>query len=159
MNYKHLLSEAQKRGLTNETKMWQSVALIGEGLDLLEDNHPEMYWKLMRKQHGIIYDCHYTEEFARHDIDKMMSIDRNGLTQRGEHWTKDEVLEATSGKSFPSGVTDCDKWVAFNAMWHDMHRKFDDEQILDIAYLFYFDDEDWKKPGSKVWEYISLNAE
>lgn len=152
-----MLMDAQKKGMTNEAKMWRSVASIGEGLDLLEETHPEMYWKIMRDQHRIMYDGHYSEEFAEHDIENMHSIDKNGTQVHGAHWTKADVVSATNGKTFHPGVTDCDKWVAYNAMWHDMHRKFDDAQILEIAYLFFFADEDWKEQGSKVWDYMSLN--
>ena len=58
--------------------------------------------------------------------------------------------------SFPSGVNKWDKLVAYNAAYADWSKKFDDAQILDIAYLFYFADEDWKHPSTKVWDYMCL---
>lgn len=155
MDYKKMLLEARKKGLTNESKMWQSIASIGEGLEMLEESHPDMYWGLMREQHCIMFDGHYSEEFAEHDICMMHSTDKNGTLYEGEHWTKADISSATQGMTFSSGVNDCDKWVAFNAMWHDMHKKFDDNQILDIAYLFFFNDEDWRKSGCKIWDYMS----
>lgn len=153
-----MIVEAKKKGLTNETKMWQSVAILGEGLDALKDAHPDLYWQIMRDQHRVMFDGHYSEEFARHDIDCMHSIDRSGLKHTGEHWTKEEVVSVTANKQFPQGVNECDRWVAYNAMWHDLNKKFDDGQIIEAAYLFYFADDDWVEKGSKVWDYISLNV-
>ena len=47
------------------------------------------------------------------------------------------------------------QYVAFNLMYSDLCRKFDDGQILDAAWLFYFADEDWPNGGStKVWDYV-----
>lgn len=157
MEYKQMILDARKKGLTNENKMWESIASINEGLVLLEQSHPDMYWKLMREQARIMFDGHYTEEFAKYDIDKMHSTDKAGAKHRGAHWSKEEVLAATASKTFPTGVTADDKWVAYNAMWHDLNSKFDDAQILDAAYLFFFADEDWAHPGTKVWDYMSIS--
>jgi hypothetical protein len=58
------------------------------------------------------------------------------------------------GKPMPAGVTDCDKWVAANAMWHDLNKKFDDGQVIHAAILFFLSDEDWPGQG-KIWEYMN----
>lgn len=159
MDFEKMITEAKKKGLTNETKMWQSVAILEEGLEALKESHPDVYWKIMRDQHRLMYDGHYSEEFAQYDIDRMHSTDRSGVKNHGAHWSKNEVVSATSNKPFPQGVTDCDKWVAYNAMWHDLNRKFDDTQILEAAYLFFFADEDWSEEGTKIWDYMSLSEQ
>jgi hypothetical protein len=65
------------------------------------------------------------------------------------------VEEATKGFIFPSGVNKWDKWVAFNAAYADFCKKFDDDQILEIGYLFYFADTDFSKEG-KIWLYMCM---
>ena len=83
-------------------------------------------------------------------------IDASGNALEGPHWTKAQILSATSALEFPKGTTDCDKYVAFNAAYADFCKKFSEEQIIYIAYLFYFKDEDWKSEG-KVWSYMKSN--
>lgn len=155
MKLRKMIQEATSRGRTDEGKMWLSVEALEPLLEKMEMAHPEEYWKFMREQHRILYDGHYSPEFAEWDVAQMHSTDRNGNIREGAHWTKDEVLQATEGMSFPSGVNDCDKWVAMNGAWHDFNKKFSDDQILEIGYSFFFDDEDWDG-DTKVWDYFSM---
>jgi hypothetical protein len=39
-------------------------------------------------------------------------------------------------------------------MWHDMRKAFADDQVLTIAWLFFFADEDYKGEG-KVWQFMN----
>ena len=146
--YKKMIEDAQAKGLGSEKVMWQSVGEIDDMLCLMKKEHPEMYWKFVRKQHGLLYNNHYTEDFARWDVEQMKPL--------GMYWTPVQVEDATKGMSFPSGVNKWDKFVAFNASYADWSKKFDDAQILEIAYLFYFADEDWKHPSTKIWDYMCL---
>ena len=50
---------------------------------------------------------------------------------------------------------DNNKYVAFNAMWHDMRGSLDDSQILVAAYNFYFADEDCDDTSPKIWRYMA----
>lgn len=154
MRYKKMIEDARQKGVASEESMWKSVADMDAMLESMKDTHPEMYWDMMRKTHENLYGPHYDEDFAEYDISKMESTDNSGMRKKGAHWSKDEVKAATMGKPFPSGTTDCDKWVAYNAAWHDFHKNFDDGQILDIAYLFFFADEDWHGEG-KIWDYMN----
>lgn len=148
--YKTMLLDAKKKGLTNESKMWESVADIEPILDKIEEEHPEMYDEFMCKQHKRIYGAHFTPDYAEEAIDKLKWTDKNGQQHTGAHWTKAQVLEATKSKPFAAGVTDCDKYVAFNAAYAKLNKKHDDEKILDIAYDFFFDD----NKSTKVWDYM-----
>jgi hypothetical protein len=62
-------------------------------------------------------------------------------------------VSATRNRSFPEGATDYDKWVAYNAAYADFCKQCSDSEILNIAYLFYFADED--APDGKVWKYMN----
>lgn len=153
MRYRKMVEEARKKGTATEQKMWESVANIDGLLEQMRDKHPEVYAKFMRDQHELLMGRHYDEEWAEADLSKLKYTDKNGVVKTTPHWTKGEVIAATSGKQFPPGTTDCDKYVAYNSMYADMSRKFTDEQILDAAYIFYFSDED--APDGKVWRYMS----
>ena len=92
---------------------------------------------------------HYDEEFARHDISKMLP--------RGEYWSLKQVEDATKGMSFPQGTTPCDKWVAFNAFANDLDGVLSDEDIIKVAYAFWFADKDWVGKWGKIWTYMCSN--
>lgn len=147
MDYKKMIEDAKQKGLTSEKMMWQSVDDIDEILCVLKKEHPELYWGFIRKQHGLLYGNHYTDEFAMWDIEQMKPI--------GMYWSKSQVEEATKGMSFPSGTTSCDKWVAFNSTKNDLNDVLTDEQILKVAHAFWFADKDWKGKN-KIWEYMEL---
>lgn len=151
--YKKMIEEARVAGKANEQAMWAEIDHVAELLGEIKSEHPEMYWEYIRKAHENMYGSHYTPEFAEYDIEQMHSTDASGVRHTGAHWTKQQVLSVWSGKLFPTGTTDCDKWVAANALWHDLHKKFNDEQVLEAAYLFFFADEDYTTNG-KVWDYM-----
>lgn len=102
------------------------------------------------------YGPHYTEEFAEIDVAKLKYTDASGNVVIDPHWTKSQILSATTAYKFPAGTTECDKYVVFNAAYADFSSKFTNEQILDIAYLFFFKEEDWKSEG-KIWTYMRSN--
>ena len=153
MDYKKMIEEAKRNGKATEAVMWASIETVNDMLEELREEHPEKYWAFMRRVHEDIYGSHYNEEFAKYDIEQMHSTDANGVKHMGAHWTKAEVTQALMGKAIPAEVTECDKWVAANAMWHDLRKVFDERQILNATVLFFFQDEDWEGHG-KVWEYM-----
>jgi hypothetical protein len=145
--YKKMIEDAQAKGLGSEKIMWQSVGEIDDILCVMKKEHPEKYWSFVRKQHGLLYNNHYTEDFAMWDVEQMKPL--------GMYWTKQQIEEATKGMQFPSGTTLCDKFVAFNAFKNDLNGVLTDEQILKTAHAFWFDDKDWKGKN-KIWEYMCL---
>ena len=142
-----MIEDAKAKGVTTEKMMWQSVDDLDELLCMMKKEHPKEYWHFMRKQHGILYGNHYTEDFAMWDVEQMKPL--------GMYWTKAQVEEATKGMSFPNGTTPCDKFVAFNAFANDLHDIIKDEDILKIAHAFWFADKDWHGKN-KIWEYMCL---
>ena len=145
-----MLMEAKKKGFTNESKMWESIADLDVILDKIEEEHPEMYEEFMCQQHKKLFGAHFTPDYADREIDKLKYTDKQGVQHTGAHWTKAQVLEATKPMSFAPGVTDCDKYVAFNAAYAKLNKKYDDSQILDIAYSFFFGD----NKATKTWDYM-----
>lgn len=148
-----MLEQAQKNGLSSEKVMWQSVDSINDMLCLVKKEHPNMYWDFIREQHGIIFGNHYSKEFAEYDVDNIEYTDKQGDKKHGAYWTAEQIEQATVSMKFPAGTTLWDKYVAFNVSHSDFCKKFDDAQILDIAFSFFFADEDWGTP-TKVWEYM-----
>lgn len=156
MTYKEMIEGAKAKGLASEKSMWQSVDSIDELLCVLKKEHPDMYWVFMRKQHGAIYNGHYSDEFAEYDVSMLMWKDKEGKKHEGAYWTKEQVKTVTAGKSFPTGTTECDKWVAYNVMYSDLCKELDNEEILKASYAFFFADDDFDYScGSKIWKYTS----
>lgn len=156
MSYRKLVQQARERGLNTERAMEASVNSVNDMLEELKDSHPELYSHFMTKTYEDLFGPHYNEEFASDAVAKLQYTDENGKRHVGPHWTMQEIVAATQGKVFPSGTTDFDKYVAYNAAYADFCKKFDEEDILDIAYLFFFADEDWHSSG-KIWTYMRSN--
>lgn len=156
MTYKQIVQQARDRGLNTERAMESSINSVSELLESMKDTHPEVYKQFLQKTHEDLFGPHYNDEFANEAVSALEYTDENGKHRTGPHWTKQEVITATQGKTFPNGTTDCDKYVAYNATYADFCKKFDEEDILDIAYLFFFADEDWKGKG-KIWTYMHSN--
>ena len=145
MHYKDMLHEAKAKGLTNESKMWESIEDMGELLEELKESNPDKYWKFMRKTHGLLHNNHYNEAFAKWDVEQLEPV--------GEYWSMKQIEDATKGMTFPQGTTLCDRYVAFNAFANDMHGVLPDDLILKSAYAFFFADKDWNGEG-KIWKYM-----
>lgn len=154
-----MVKAAKKNGTFAEKQMWDSVESVSELLDDIKDSHPERYWQFLREQAGIMNGCHYDREWAEYDVSQIVYTDKEGKKHAGAYWTCEQVEEATKGMTFPSGTTKYDKFVAFNLAYSDFCKKFDDAQILQIGYLFFFADEDWdgngKGSSTKVWDYVA----
>ena len=150
-----MVRDSVKSG-ANEQVMWHAVEVADNMLSEIKESHPERYDYYMRQMTQALFGCHYTESIAMSDVDDMHHTDSNGEVVSGLYWTPDQVEEAWVGKPFPKGTTKFDKFVAANAIWHDLNGEFDDEQILDIAYRIFFADEDSNLEG-KVWKYMSIS--
>jgi hypothetical protein len=173
MNYQEIVKQAEKAGKFDTKRMWLSIANVSDMLEELKDEHEDMYWKFLRKQVGIMTDCHYNKEFAEWDVSQMAWTDKDGVKHRGAYWTQDQTKEATSsvlkeffkGASLPSGVTDWDVYVALNGYHADLCGVIsDDTTIIKAAIAFYFFDEDWddgdgKTSPTKTWEYFYCKNE
>lgn len=96
--------------------------------------------------------CHFDESSAKEAVSWIRYTDRDGKERHGAHWSLEDILDATGQMSFSDGVTQWDKYVAFNSMYADLCRVLPPEDILKAAYAFYFGDED--APEGKVWRYM-----
>ena len=148
-----MIKRAQKDGHASEDAMWKSVARIDGLLEKIKDCHPDEYWDFLRKTHEDMYGAHYNEEYAKYDLERLHYTDSSGMENRGPHWTRDQVVAAMANREFPTGTTDYDKWVAANVAFSDFCKKFKESEILEIAYLFFFADEDYEHEG-KIWHYM-----
>lgn len=155
MDYKELIDGARRSGVWSESAMEASVKSVDSLLQYVRDADKDVYWAFMREQCGILYGRHYGEDFAVYDVEQMRSTDKEGNTRKGAYWTVAQIEEATRDRDFPNGVTKWDKYVAFNAMWHDMRGEFDDAQVVAAAYSFYFADEDCDDVSTKIWRYAA----
>ena len=155
MNYREMVNHAKKSGVTNEQTMWESIDSFSELLEELKETHPQMYWDFMRKQHGIMYKGHYDEKYAIYDVSQIRYTNKVGEKKEGAYWSVDQIESATQAMKFPEGTTKWDKFVAGAIMYSDLCKKFDDAQIIDAMYAFFFNDEDWSGVYPKLWAYMS----
>ena len=114
MEYKDMIRDAKANGVASDKAMWQSVDTLSDMVCILRDEHPDVYWRFMRKQHSILYGNHYDRNFAEMDVEGIRYTGPSGEKRTGAHWTADQIEEAARGMSFPSGTTKWDKYVAFN---------------------------------------------
>ena len=148
--YKKMIEDAKAMGLTSEKMMWESTDEVEDMLCALKKEHPDKYWKFIRKSHGILFKGHYTEEFAMHDVQHMEPI--------GMYWPVSVVEEATKNIQFPAGVNKWDKFVALHIFKNDLAEVAPDEEIIKLAIEFFFKDKDWMSNDGgcdKVWRYMA----
>lgn len=147
MRYKEMIEQAKAKGLASEKTMWESIEDIDEMLCAMKAEHPDKYWKFMRKQHGVMYANHYDEHWARHDVSHMKPL--------GEYWSVAQTNEATKGMVKTNGANEWDIYVALNAFANDLHNVLNEELIVQSAIAFYFADEDFEGNG-KIWRYMCM---
>lgn len=161
MNYRHMIEQARANGITSDKKMWDAIGQISIDLAPIETVRPKVYWNIMRNQHAILYERHYSDKFAAHDVNNLAYTDNEGQKSEGAHWSRSEILNATAGMKFHPKVNDWDKYVAFNSMYADLCSEMNDAAIIKAAYLFYFCDKDWQPDEddcTKIWDYMSHHA-
>jgi hypothetical protein len=154
ITYKTMVKEAKAAGLTTEKTMWESIDSFSDLLDELKDAHPDMYWRFMREQHGLMHHNHYDESFALYDVAQLRYTNKTGEKMSGAHWTVEQIEAATAGMRFPPGTTKWDKYVAFNAAYADLAKVFEEGDILKAGHALYFADEDWGD-DTKIWDVYS----
>ena len=164
-SYKEMLMDAKSSGLTSEKTMWKSIDSLDEMLCVLKEEHPDMFWDFMRKQHEAFYGPHFDEKFALWQVEQMYHKTAEGKEYKGEHWSVEDAEKVfTKHKSkLPASTTVFDVFVALNANYHDrceLFKEWDKEDyenmVIEDAIKFYFMDCDWKSDG-KVWEYMNAN--
>lgn len=148
----------------DDAKMWASVEMVDALLEEMREHHPQRYWQMLRDTHELFYGKHFNKEYAEWEVERMYHKDKNGITHRGEHWSREQTnsVMAKYKSVLPSEVTPCDFYVALNAQWHDycelMRELFANEEevnnaIIEGAVRFWFLDEDWES-ADKVWVYF-----
>lgn len=147
MRYKEMIEQAKAKGLASEKTMWESIEDIDEMLCAMKAEHPDKYWRFMRKQHGVMYANHYDETWARHDVSHMKPL--------GEHWSVAQTNEVTKGMVKTNGANEWDIYVALNAFANDLHNVLNEELIVQAAIAFFFVDEDFEG-GGKIWRYMCM---
>lgn len=148
----NMIKKAQKDGHASEATMWSAVKV----LEKIKEEDKELYWLIARDIHCMIYDGHYSEDFAEYDVSKIYFTDKNGQKIYGPYWTAIQIEDATKSLTFPPGTNKWDKYVAYNVMYTDLQGEFSDEEILRAAYKFFFKDVDFMhEKTTKIWHYMN----
>lgn len=157
MKLREIFETAKANGRFSEKQMWQSIDAMDDMLADMKKTDKQAFWDFMREQYGIASGGHYDKVWADWDVSQMYSTNKEGKKWQGAYWTVEQIEEAAKDKTFPTGTTKWDKFVAYNSAKHDWGKSFDDDMILKIAYCFYFADEDFGKDrGSKIWSYVAM---
>lgn len=98
------------------------------------------------------HEHHFDKDSAENAVKRIYYTDKNGKECKGAHWTLEEVITATENLTFPKGVTEWDKYVAFNVAYSDLCKVLSPELIIETAHAFFFEDED--APIDKIWRYM-----
>lgn len=149
-----MIEMAKQKGAFSEKQMEKSIENVSALLECIKETNPEKYWHFMREQTGILYNGHYNHDFADYDVSRMFCTGKDGKKYEGMYWTAEQVEELTSKYSFPQGTNKWDKFVAFNAAFHDWCKSYEAEDIIRIGYDFYFADDDYS--GNKIWDYMQM---
>ena len=151
-----MIKTAQKEGYASEGTMWASVKY----LEKIKEENKQLYWKMAREMHNMIYNGHYSEDFALYDVSQIFYLDKNDNKIYGPHWTVSDIEEATKSVTFPKGTNKWDKYVAYNVLWIDLQSAQSDEEILRAVPAFFFKDVDYTmgENTTKLWTYMNCRC-
>lgn len=108
---------------------------------------------------NVTHEPHFCEKTAEKALKGLKYTDKEGKEHTEPKWTEKMIEEATKGLKFPEGTTTWDKYVAYNSFYADTCSVLSDGDILEAAYEFYFNDEDYRLEGSKIWHYMRAMTE
>ena len=159
--YRKMLEDGKAKGVTTEKMMWQGVEDVEVLLDIIKDEHPDLYWRFIKRQHEHLFGCHYNENFGMWRIEQMHYKDKQGVVHHAPHWTKDQhkaAYESVKAK-IPSSYNMYDFAVALEAEYSDLvclYKQWWPEateaqietKIIESAVNYLNDDDD---PECKVW--------
>lgn len=148
LTYSDMIASAKKAGAFDEKVMWRSIADVEQLLNGIKEHHPDKYWSFMRRQYGLLHNGHYGEDFALYDISQMYYTDKDNKKHNEPHWSCDEAQSV-----MPNGLNKWDWWVALSATHSDLCNILSDEDIIKVAFQFWFKDEDWPSK-TKIWDYM-----
>lgn len=114
---------------------------------------------IVPKDKIVAHEAHFCEKTAKLALKGLKYTDSNGITHSEPKWSAQMIEEATKGLEFPEGTTEWDKYVAYNSFYADTCAVLTDGDILKAAYEFYFNDEDYRLDGSKIWYYMNAMTE
>ena len=161
MNYIELVKENAAKFRGDEKTMWASIESVSALLEKIKEEHPDLYWSFLREQHEAMVGHHFNESYAKWQVERMHHKGMDGTEYKGEHWP----IEATNSvlakhrPKIPAEYNEWDFYVALNATYHDFcawaKKRFAEraeEEIIEMAIVFWFMDEDWGTK-TKVWDY------
>lgn len=135
---------------------------LEELLQYAKEMSPDLYNRVIKEQYEEEYGMHFNEEYAIKAVSSMCHTANDGSKICGEHWSIDQVKEATISydSKIPEDVTCYDIYVALNMWWHDLGRNYKrhiannaESILIEDAITWAFLDED--APEGKIWRYIN----
>ena len=145
--------------------MWKAVAIASEAIERHMDEASRK--KLTREMYAQMVGCHYNEEFAKEDVEKMYYEDESGNKKYAPYWTYEQVRDVYNSvhDRIPEEYNESDFYVALNMMKSDncrlLHEWFPnasseemDQRIIEKT-INYLNDPDNPYGNSKIWHYLN----
>lgn len=161
MMYKTMIEEAKAKGVASEKAMWGGIDDVEELLEVIKAEHPEHYWRFIKRQHERMFGCHYNENFAMWRIEQMHYKDKAGAVHHAPHWTKEQHKAAYDAvKSKLPSTYNCwdfavtlemlysDNICMYRSWWPDATQEQLEGKVVEAAVNYLTDDDD---PDCKIW--------
>lgn len=150
MNYLNMVRNAPKK---SEKIMWESVEAFSELLEKMKSSHPDMARAFLMKEHERMYGPYFDEEMAREVVSCMFHYNAKEEKIQGEAVTPEEAFEMLDGIEHADEKR-WDAYVGANGFMHDMARSnLSSRQIMEMAKVFWFEDDDFDGESKVFWYY------
>lgn len=156
-----MIEEAKAKGVASEKAMWGGIDDVEELLEVVKAEHPEHYWRFIKRQHERMFGCHYNENFAMWRIEQMHYKDKAGAVHPAPHWTKEQHKAAYDAvKSKLPSTYNCwdfavtlemlysDNICMYRTWWPDATQEQLEGKVVESAVNYLTDDDD---PDCKIW--------
>ena len=159
--YIKMIEEARSKGLTSEKIMNASISDVEQLRHDIKDEHEELYWRFIKRQHEHLFGCHYNEVFGMWRIEQMHYKDKAGNVHHAPHWTKEQYKTAyESVKAKLPATYNCwdfavalesqyaDTICLYKVWWPEATEAQLDAKVVEATVNFLNDDDNME---CKVW--------
>lgn len=148
-----------------EAMMWRSVETISDAIEKYMSE--EDVESLVRMVYGDMEGCHYNEQYAMEDVEKMYYTGEDGKKHYAPYWTENQVRSVYDQihTLIPKEYNFWDFFVVLQMMRSDNYNMLKkwfpdatqeehDKKTVDLA-VTWLNDEDNPYGTSKIWGYLN----
>lgn len=144
MNYYDIVKQSPSGG---ENGMWSSVKRVSDFIEKMREEHPHEVKCFLKKEYITMNGKHLNESVAKQLVSNMHHSKNDKLIKGEMVSPEDAARYIKKDKEWHWDV-----YVAANAMMHDLaNTELGNNQILDAAQKFFFEDEDFSDENKVFW--------